>query len=588
MMEPIVGIDLGTTNSEVSYVFDGSMEVIRDEDDGIVPSCVGIGDDGEIFAGVKARNQAVIAPDRTVMSVKRRMGTDETLPLGKHAFTPQEISAFILKALKERAEKAIGTSVGKAIITVPAYFTDAQRQATREAGEIAGLEVVRIINEPTAAALAYESANPETRRILVYDLGGGTFDVSIVKIEEGVVEVLSSTGDNHLGGDDFDRKIVDHLVRHIEKELHLRVDGNPVIMSRLKRAAESAKIELSSAPFSLIEEDHIGKKGPRQIHLSLELSRMDFEAMIESHLSRTMESVNKALEDAGMPPSDIDKVILVGGSTRIPRVSRMLEKKIGRPPHAEIDPDLCVAIGAGMQAGREMGMDQSGVLLDITPYTFGTSALGVVDGFPRHDVFVPMIRRNTKLPARKSEVFLTVAENQEAVDVKVYQGESPDALDNILLGNWLFKLTRAPMNSEIVMHFDLDLNGILKIKAVEKKTGKEINGVIENAISRFTEGELTETRDKINGLWSDAREPAAQAGDAEADAGEAGTPSDNLPPRLAEILARAEKALPDASDDDRDEMVNLMEDIRDAVKEERLEDADKSGDELDDILFYLD
>ncbi len=587
-MEPIVGIDLGTTNSEVAYIFDGNVEVIRDGDDGIVPSCVGIGNDGAIFVVVEARNQAAAAPDRTVMSVKRLMGSEKILTLGGHEFTPQEISAFILKALKERAEKAIGRSVGKAIITVPAYFTDAQRRATREAGEIAGLEVTRIINEPTAAALAYEHGNPETRRILIYDLGGGTFDVSIVKIEEGVVEVLSSTGDNHLGGDDFDRKIVDRLVHHLEKERNLKVHGNPVIMSRLKRAAENAKIELSSAPFSLIEEDHIGKTGARDVHLSLELARTEFETMVEPDLARTMDSVNKALEDADLLPSAIDKVILVGGSTRIPRVAEMLEKKIGRPPHDEIDPDLCVAFGAGMQAGREMGMEDSGILLDITPYTFGTSALGELDGEFCESVYAPLISRNTKLPTRKSDVFYTMVPHQKAVDVRVYQGEARNALDNILLGNWMFHLRgNTPAGSDIILHFDLDLNGILKIKAVEKASGKEITATIENAISRFTEGELTLTRDKINGLWSVPGDTGSEVEDNDDEDAGAEAPSANLPSHLAEILSRAEKALPDASDDDRDEMIDLMEDIRDAVKEGRLEDADNFGNELDDILFYV-
>ena len=584
-MEPIVGIDLGTTNSEVAFLFDGNIKVIEDNDDGIVPSCVGIGNDGNIFVGVEARNQAVAAPERTVMSVKRRMGMDQALRLGEHEFTPQEISAFILKALRERAEKAIGKPVGKAVITVPAYFTDSQRQATREAGEIAGIEVVRIINEPTAAALAYESRNPETRKILIYDLGGGTFDVSIVNIEEGVVEVLSSTGNNHLGGDDFDQKIVDWLLDHIENKLHLSATANPVLMNRLKRAAEFAKIELSSAPFSLIEEDHIGKKGARDIHLALELSRNDFEEMIEPYLEQTMESVNKALEDAGILPSAIDKVILVGGSTRIPRISQMLENKIELLPHSEIDPDLCVAIGAGMQAGREMGQDDSGILLDITPYTFGTSALGTVNGKPNSNMFVPLIRRNTKLPARKSEVFYTVYDYQEAVDVQVFQGEAVDALDNIKLGNWMFELTKAPSNSEIVLHFDLDLNGILKIRAVEKKTGKEINGTIENAISRFTESELNQTRDKIDGLWSTGREDEDK--DAAEDAVHAEPPPDLLPPHIEDLMERAEDALSVAAEDDQNDIINLIEDIRDAVKEERMEDADKYGQELDDILFYI-
>ncbi|RLC21382.1 MAG: heat-shock protein Hsp70 [Deltaproteobacteria bacterium] len=580
-MEPIVGIDLGTTNSEVAFIIDGNAEILKDRDDGILPSCVGIDDDGKIIVGAEARNQAVIAPDSTVLSVKRLMGTDQKIHMKDSSYLPQEISAFILKELKERAEKALGKPISKAIITAPAYFTDAQRHATREAGEIAGLNVVRIINEPTAAALAYESASSETQRILIYDLGGGTFDVSIVKIEEGVVEVLSSTGDNHLGGDDFDQKIVARLAEYVEKELKLSVTKQPLVMARLKRAAEKAKMTLSGSPYSKIEEDHIGKKTWKDIHLSYELSRLDFEEMIEDELERTMDSVSKALRDASLLPSAINKIILVGGSTRIPRISEMLEEKFGRLPHSEIDPDLCVALGAAIQAGREMGLDSTSVLLDITPYTFGTSAIGEVDGAPCMTRFVPLIRRNTKLPTAKSEAFYTLYDSQEAVEIKVCQGEKPDALDNIRIGKYKFKLSpRSPEGSVIVLNFDLDLNGILKIEAIEKASGRKINAVIENAFSTFTDQEMFDSKKRINALWGEK---------AESDEGAAAdeTPKETMPPDLAEALAKAESQLDSASGEDRDEMVNLMEDIRDAVADSRVDDARELLKELEEILFYL-
>lgn len=582
-MEPIIGIDLGTTNSEVSFIFNGEIEVITDNDNGIVPSCVGLNESGDVIVGTEAFNQALASPEKTILSVKRLMGTGQQIKLGDDFFTPQEISAFILKGLKERAEKRLRQPVSKAVITVPAYFTDAQRQATREAGEIAGLQVVRIINEPTAASLAYERMNPETRRILVYDLGGGTFDVSIVKVEQGVVEVLSSTGDNHLGGDDFDWKIVDHLVQEIQTEHKINVKDDTMIMARLKRAAEKAKIELSVAPFSMIEEDHLVKKGGKDIHFSCELSRVAFEDMIEPDLSRTMESITRAMKDAAVLPSAIEKIILVGGSTRIPMVSEMLEKKIGRLPHSEIDPDLCVAMGAGMQASREMGMEHSGVLIDVTPYTFGTSALGEINGRPTQTRAVPLIRRNTKLPARKSEVFLTVYDNQKAVDVQVCQGEAPDALDNILLGNYLFNLTEAPAGSPIVLNFDLDLNGILKIRAIEKNTGKEINAVIEDAMSRFSDQELKETQKRINGIWS-GKDGADDFVDNEFEIPDTGGA---LPAKYEELITRAMEKISDAAEDDQDEIINIIEDIRDAAAQNRWEDADASCAELDDILFYL-
>jgi molecular chaperone DnaK len=583
MMEPIIGIDLGTTNSEIAYGFEDRIDVICQGDDGIVPSCVGLTGDGRVLVGQEAWHQAVAAPDRTVLSVKRLMGTEEKIRLGDDTFSPQEISAFILKDLKERAEKRLNQQVNKAVITVPAYFTDAQRQATREAGEIAGLQVVRIVNEPTAAALAYESGNPQTRHILVYDLGGGTFDISIVRIENGVVEVLSSTGDNLLGGDDFDSKIVKRLLDHIESRHQLNLTGDPVALARLTRAAEAAKKELSFAPFAMVEEDHIGRKNADPVHLSFELSRHEFESMIENELSRTMESINKALKDACMLPSAIQKIILVGGSTRIPKIAEMLVDKFGIQPHSEIDPDLCVAMGAGIQAAREMGIDQSAVLVDITPYTFGTSAIGVVNGKPSLTQFVPLIRRNTKIPARRSEVFFSAVDNQEAVDVRIYQGESPDAQDNLLLGNYLLNLTPAPAGSEITMHLDLDLNGILKIRAVEKHSGKQLDAVIENAMPRYTTEEVSHTRDRVQGIWDHGRqgseETAAHIG--------ASALAEKIPDEFINLIRRAEARLDHVAEDDREEIINLVEDLRDALEESRPEDARRFRDELDDLLFYL-
>jgi molecular chaperone DnaK len=579
-MDPIVGIDLGTTNSEVAFILDGLATVLMDNDNGIVPSVVGIDTNGKIIVGREALNQAVIAPERTVQSVKRRMGSDERISMGDSTYLPQEISACILKALKERAEKCLQKPIFKAVITVPAYFTDAQRQATREAGEIAGLNVVRIINEPTAASLAYESQNPKSQTILVYDLGGGTFDVSIVRIENGIVEVLSSTGDNHLGGDDFDQRIVNRLTANIQEDLSLDVTGNPVVMARLKRAAENAKIALSFEPYVRIEEDHIGKKLFKSIHLSYELPRSDFIEMIEDDLSRTMDSVTKALEDAAMLPSAIDKIILVGGSTRIPEISLMLEEKFGQMPHGEIDPDLCVALGASIQAGREMGLDSSSVLLDITPYSFGTSAVGEIDGIPTPYLYVPLIRRNTKLPASRSDAFYTLVDNQKQVEVTVFQGEQPHALDNVLLGKFMFLLTPAPSGSDIILNFDLDLNGILKIQAVEKATGKKIEGVIENAIGRFSDTEISQFRKRVDDLWIEPEnvfetDPAG---------GASGEP---LPSDIESILSKAAAKLDDAPPEDRDEMVNLMEDIQDAARDNRLEDARAFAKELEEILFYI-
>ena len=579
-MDPIVGIDLGTTNSEIAFIIDGNSTVITENDNGIVPSVVGLDADGKIIVGAEALNQAVIAPERTVQSVKRLMGTDQRIPMGDTTYLPQEISACILKALKERAERTLQQPIYKAVITVPAYFTDAQRQATREAGEIAGLNVVRIINEPTAASLAYESENAAAQTILIYDLGGGTFDVSVVRIENSVVEVLASTGDNHLGGDDFDKKILDVLTAYIQKDLSLNVSQNPVVMARLRRAAEKAKIALSFEPYARIEEDHIGKKLFRNIHLSYELSRSDFEKMIEDDLLRTMDSVSKALEDASLLPSAIDKIILVGGSTRIPRISHMLEEKFGQEPHGEIDPDLCVALGAAIQAGREMGLDSSSILLDITPYSFGTSALGEVVGIQTPYMYVPLIHRNTKLPTSRGEAFYTIYDNQAQVEVKVYQGEDPYALNNILLGKYMFDLTPSPVNSVIIVHFDLDINGILKVQATEKSSGKKIEAVSENAISRFSEGEISRFKERVEEMWRPSEGDISQASGVQRSSGAA-------PADIEAVLTKALDKLDRAHEEDRDEMVNLMEDIQDAVSENRLDDARSFVSQLEEILFYI-
>jgi len=584
-MEPIVGIDLGTTNSEVAYIIDNNASIIKDNDDGIVPSCVGLNANGNIIVGTEAKNQAVIYPEKTVLSIKRLMGKEEKVVLGDRSYLPQEISAFILKSLKERAEKSLNQKISKAVITVPAYFTDAQRQATREAGEIAGLNVVRIINEPTAAALAYEANRSERQNVLIYDLGGGTFDVSIVKIESDVVEVMSSTGDNHLGGDDFDNAIINLLMDHIQNEMKVKIKEEDKLFARLKRAAENAKIELSSKPYVTIEEDHIGKKAFRDVHLSYELSRTMFESMIDDDISRTMDAVNTALQDANILPADIHKIILVGGSTRIPKISNMLEEKFKQLPHGEIDPDLCVALGAAIQAGREMGIDQSSILLDITPYTFGTSAMGTVNGEPSTTMFVPLIRKNTKLPASRSEVFYTMFDGQEAVEIKVYQGEQPNAVDNVLINKYMFRLSNnTPAGSPIVLHYDLDINGILKLEAIEKKSGRKINAVIENAFATFSEEEISKSKKKINDVWGSSDD---DFGTSDAIDAVSSDMADSMPQDMKEIINKAQSKLEDAAEEDRDDMVDLIEDLQDAIRQNDLKKAQSVKEELEEILFYI-
>ena len=588
-MEPdtIIGIDLGTTNSEVAILSGGKPEVVREDGDAILPSCVGLDEAGNVIVGGRARNQAAVAPERTVLSIKRLMGSGERVPMGTEEYTPQEISAFILKALRERAARVLGHDVHKAVITVPAYFTDAQRQATREAGRIAGLEVVRIINEPTAAALSYEGRGEGSRKILVYDLGGGTFDVSVVAIEEGVVEVLASTGDNHMGGDDFDQVVAERLNAHVETELG--IDGtreNRLLQARLRRASEQAKIELSSQPYVCVEEDHVASADGEPRHLSCELSRVDFEQDLDEMLARTMQSVTTALTDADVRPSQLDRILMVGGSTRIPRIARLLAQRLGQEPHGEVDPDLCVALGAAVQAGIEMGQDMQSVLVDITPYTFGTGVVGELYGMPYAHQFVPLIRRNTKLPATRTEAFFTVTEEQGAVEIKVYQGEDPDALKNVEIGSFRFSglnRQREAYDQGLLFTYHLDLDGLLKVHAVERGTGREIHGVVEDAMGRSTEEALAASRERVGALWGDEDATGGSAGEAPVDT----IVRPDTPQAVQETLERAAQVLGTAPGEDQEEMVDLIEDLHNALKEGRTDDAAAIKQNLDEILFYL-
>ena len=584
--EPVIGIDLGTTNSEVAIVDGAAPRIVGSDDDAILPSCVGLDDSGAIVVGHQARNQYAVTPERTVRSIKRLMGSDTLVRMGPEAYRPPEISAFILKALRERAAAALGRAVHKAVITVPAYFTDAQRQATREAGRIAGLEVVRIINEPTAAALAYHAGDPGQRTILVYDLGGGTFDVSVVRIESGVVEVLATSGDNHLGGDDFDAIILECVNAHLESETGIAgARDDRLLQARLRRAAEQAKIELSRQPHVLVEEDHVATVDGAVQHLSWEWSRSDFESAIEEPLARTMHAVTTALDDAAVRPNELDRILLVGGSTRIPRVSQLLAERLGQEPHGEVNPELCVALGAGVQAGIEMGLDMPAVLVDITPYTFGTSAVGVLDGRRYAHKFVPLIRRNAKLPATRTEAFYTLYEDQESAEIKVFQGEDPDALQNVEIGTFMFgglNRERGAYDRGLLFTYHLDLDGILSVHAVERATGQEVRGVIEHALGRSSEEAVSASRERVTARWGAQEEPGVAGAAAP---GHEDTPE--LPPETRDTLSRAEAVLATAPDEDKGEIVDLMEDLRDAVTKDDTERADGARRELDEILFYL-
>ncbi len=581
MNDVIVGIDLGTTNSEVAVVREGRVEVIPVFGDArILPSVVGIADDGALLVGQTAKNQYVLHPGRTVRSIKRRMGEATRVAMGDKDYSPQEISAMILRRLKTLAETHLGHAVTKAVITVPAFFSDAQRQATREAGEIAGLEVARIINEPTAAALAYEHRHQGARKALVYDLGGGTFDVSVVNLEGDVVEVLASHGNNHLGGDDFDRKLIDFAVNHLQQTHGVDASQFPTAMARLQRAAEAAKIELSNAPYATLAEEYLLEHKGAPLHLKLEISREDYESMIQPYIEETLEAMHTALSSAGLTVSDIQEILLVGGATRTPLVTRRIEEQLGLQPRGEVNPDLCVAMGAAIQGALIAGAGTRTVLIDITPYTFGTSALGEMEGQDYLYCFVPIIRKNTPIPVSKSEVFYTAFDAQKKVEVMVYQGEDRDALNNIEIGRFMVEgLREAPAGNPIVLNFALDLNGILHVTAREKQSGLEHSITIENAIARFEQEKLDEARNRVQALFG---EPAGAGQTSQAETGS----TRRLRVEARALVEKAERLLASAGAEDTEDLVNAIEAVNDALTGEDTP-LKSEMDRLADLLYYL-
>ena len=577
MTDEILGIDLGTTNSEIAIYRDGRPEVLCDDQGRIIlPSVVGLTETGELLVGEEARNQFLLYPERTVRSIKRRMGSDAKVQLGEREYTPQEISAIILSRLKEIAQARLGRPIRKAVITVPAYFSDTQRQATREAGEIAGLEVARIINEPTAAALVYEAAQHQGKRILVYDLGGGTFDVSVVRIEQGVVEVISSHGNNHLGGDDFDHKIVEHVLEHLKLKHGIDVADRPQAMARILRSAEDAKKRLSDHPYARIAEEYLAEHSGQPVNLDLELSREEYEDMIAPFIEETLGAIHIALESAGLTSSQVDEILLVGGATRTPLIRRRLVEAFGTQPRGEVNPDLCVAMGAAIQGAAMTGTEVSAVLVDVTPYTFGTSALGELNGelYPYH--YVPIIPKNTPIPARMSEVFFTVLDEQTDVDVRIYQGENNDALENIKIGEFRVSgLSREPAGNPVIVDLALDRNGILQVSAREKKTGLERRITIDNATSRYDREQLDEARQRIGALFGD-QEQAASVG--------SGAATDSA---IDALLARASAKLDETGEEDSTEIIDLIEAIRDARSSGDSAALEDVRSQLQDLLFYL-
>ena len=617
-MEPILGIDLGTTNSEVALLRDGQPVVFAEDGDPILPSFVGLSADGKLLVGKAARNQWVLAPDRTIKSIKRRMGEDVKVKLGDQEYRPQEISAMILRALRDRAAKQLGAAVTKAVITVPAYFNDAQRQATREAGELAGLDVVRILNEPTSAAsLVYDPnrARRERARLLARTTwGAARSDVLHCpqRTREGVVEVLARHGDTQASRRRRLRRACSRATFCDEfQEKHgIDLRANLAQKARVLRAVEEAKKTLSSHPFARIEEEFIAEKNSQALHFlwSMDISRHTYEALIQPLLDR----------DHGLPQAGprgcqpwrrrrSTQVVLVGEvqHARTPLISALLEERLKQPAHQEVNPELCVAMGAALQAGIIAGESVAAVLVDITPHTLGIKAIGIHGGMEIPDHFAPIIRRNTALPASRSELFYTAADDQETVEIDVYQGESPDVRHNARVGRFVVQgLAPVPSGNAIVVQLDLNLDGVLRVTARERATGLQKQVTIENALAKFQRDERDAARGRLEDLWDDADTAGATiAAGAEEDEAEdddygealaampeqapcqADTRRENVQARA--LLEKAERLLATVPAEDRPELQRLMANLSQAVADGNAERRHQASNSLADVLFYL-
>jgi molecular chaperone DnaK len=582
-MGMIVGIDLGTTFSATALVRDGMPEIVPHDDERIMPSVVGMTPENTLLVGTPARNQYMLYPEHTIRSIKRKMGQDVRVSLGNREYTPQEVSAMILRELKRGVEAQLGEEVTGAVITVPAFFSDGARQATHEAGEIAGFTVERIINEPTAAALAYGLDRSDEHQIVaVYDLGGGTFDVSIIELDAGVVEVRASHGNTQLGGDDFDDRLVEFLAERFEQDHGVDPRNDRRALARLSRAAEAAKITLSSKPFVQVREEYLLTREGHPLHLDVEISRVEFEGVIGDLVEGTLVSFDEALRDAGVEASELSRILFVGGSTRIPLVWRMVHEHTGIEPETAINPDEAVALGAAVQAAIIAGEPLDAILVDVTPHSLGIEVAEWQFGDLIPDRYSVIIQRNTTIPTSRSEVYSAISPAQTAIEIKVYQGEAAVASQNTLLGDFLFDDLRPEVAGQpprVTVQFDFDVNGMLHVSAVDRGSGKQARMSFKAARAQLSPAEIAQTRADLEAI--DMQAWAAEAG-------EESTIIEGAPPEVAGLLARARRALDESQGVAAADLQTAIDELDKALRLGGQEAVEERSEALLDLLYEMD